>query len=150
MDREQPHRDRATGNMIVRGWINYYGHFYPSSVGRVTQEHRQIFGALGDAKVQTTEAQPQAGMGAPESRGNTRTRALRSLASHTTRPDGGSRMTGGVTYGSARAWGCNAPGHSPGPSRRRGCRPDDSPRKGRRDERQSRLRSARDRAQTPG
>ena len=59
MDREQPlrnrahmQRDRARMDQLLRA-------FLPDGVERITQEHRQVLGALGDTKVQTTETQPQ-------------------------------------------------------------------------------------------
>ena len=55
-------------NLIVRGWINYYGRFYPYHVGPIPQTHRRVSGALGNAEVQATERPPQAGLGVPGGR----------------------------------------------------------------------------------
>ena len=55
MSREDQH-GRARMDQLLRAVL-------PDSVDRVTQKHRQILGALGDAKVQATEGQPHARRG---------------------------------------------------------------------------------------
>ena len=61
--------DRARMGQLLRA-------FPPEQVGRHAQTHRRVPGALGHAEVQTTVGPPQADMGVPGRRGNTRTRAL--------------------------------------------------------------------------
>jgi RNA-directed DNA polymerase len=95
MERENPHgprtvlqSDRARMDQPLRDVC-------PVPAQSIALGHRQILGALGDTKVQTTKGQQQEGMDTPARRGNTRAGALCSLAAGTNpRPDGGSRMTG--------------------------------------------------------
>ena len=84
--KDQP--DRARLGQLLRAVL-------PDHVGQIPQKHRQVPGALGNAKVQATEGPPPASLGVPGGRVRTPTEALRSLAGPTSqRPDGGSRMNG--------------------------------------------------------
>ncbi len=39
-------------NMHIRGWINYYGRFYPSALLPDAKAHRRLSGAMGQSEVQ--------------------------------------------------------------------------------------------------
>ena len=74
MERNTPHRD-STGDQQNRARMDQLlREVLPVDVDPIAQKHRHVFGAMGDAQVQATEAPPYAGMGVSGRRGNTRAR----------------------------------------------------------------------------
>ena len=81
-------------NQTVRGWVNYYGRFYPSRLAESLRRIDEYLVRWAMRKYKRLKMPPQAGLEVPGRRVRTRARALCSLASGTSqRPDGGSRMS---------------------------------------------------------
>src|SRR6266511_3033766 len=95
MDRGTPYRNRTEAQRDGARLDQLLRSLPPDRVEAVSQTHRRVPGALGDAEVQTTEGPPRAGLGVSSGRVLTRAGTLCSLAAGPTlRPEGGSRMTG--------------------------------------------------------
>ena len=95
MERDTPHSARAKDQSYRARLGQLLRAVLPDRVGQISQKHRQVPGALGNAEVQATEGPPHASLGIPGGRVHAPAGALRSLANpKSQRPDGGSRMTG--------------------------------------------------------
>ena len=82
-------------NPIVRGWINYYGHFYRSWLARCSRPHQRVLGAMGAMEIQTAEQSPSRSWRWLEGVSSTFTGPLRTLADRgaALTLDDGSRMS---------------------------------------------------------
>ena len=81
----------------IRGWVNYYGRYYPSALRRTFDCHQQAFGPVGHEEVQAIPGPPEKGHTMAASRRTRTARVVRPLAARdraVRRWDDGSRMSG--------------------------------------------------------
>jgi len=85
-------------NMVVRGWINYYGRFYRSKLHASLNRINDYLGAVDRAEIQAVPGTTDAGMESPRKGRTGLPEALRPLADRQAltakRLDDGSRVTG--------------------------------------------------------